>query len=431
MVANITSGSNFFGVANYNQQKVDKGQGKVLDSKGFINTHPTTVAYTLNNYNNSRTKKPVFHVSLSFSERDKHLLNDKKLVELTKEYLDKMGYGKQPYVIYRHDDTKHPHVHVVTTRVDTKVGKRLPTYKEGIRSKAITDSLETKHGLTVADNRASQIKTHIDNQVSTAIYKYKPESIKGLNKALAEMQSDVRAKSVKSGTVYYRVDKEGKRQAGTYKSSQFKGSLITHKEVQKQFQKHYQDRQEAKAIVQSSLAQKGKISKKDWLEKLEAKNVKPILHQGEKGIYGVSFTYKDHIYKGSTLDRNLSFGNIKKQVDFSPTFEEKTASLRENLSESIVLGATIEMEYKDHKTYFESTNPHLHEQLNALPEDQARDLVQLHNEYQDRIYHDPLMTDRALIKALAGDEIEEYLRQQSLLLKHRPKQQSRGRGLSM
>ena len=86
-VANITSGSNFFGVANYNQQKVDKGQGKVLDSKGFINTHPTTVAYTLNSYNNSRTKKPVFHVSLSFSERDKHLLNDKKLVELTKEYL--------------------------------------------------------------------------------------------------------------------------------------------------------------------------------------------------------------------------------------------------------------------------------------------------------------------------------------------------------
>ena len=116
-------------------------------------------------------------------------------------------------------------------------------------------------------------------------------------------------------------------------------------------------------------------------------------------------------FKASDLGKAHSWNQIRHQLT-----DSKSNSLRENLTESIVQGATIEVQesWSDEgdKVYFESTNLQLQEQLNALPEDQARDLVQLHDDYQDRIYHDPFMNDRALIKGMAGDDIDEYLQRQ-------------------
>jgi len=380
MVANITSGSNFFGVANYNQQKVEQGRGEVLYSQGLINTHPTTIDYTLKNLNNSRTKKPVFHVSLSFSEQDKTLLNDKKLMELTQSYLKKMGYNKQPYVVYRHDDTKHPHVHVVTTRVDISTGKRLPAYKEGIRSKDITDQLEKQHGLTIADNRSNQIKTDIQSQVSKVLFRYKPESIKGLNKALTTMQSNIRAKGLKNGTVYYKVDQEGKRLAGTYKSSQFKGSDIVHKELHNQFLANAKQRQNLKQFIQDSFLQKGKTPSRLWVAKLKSQGVKPIFHEGKKGIHGVSFQYQDHIYKGSTIDRKLSFGNIKERLIFS---NNPKNNLQENLADILNRGEAI-TKSNPHTGDYITSNALLNKQLNSLSYYDRIEAVNNHNTHVER-----------------------------------------------
>ena len=93
--------------------------------------------------------------------------------------------------------------------------------------------------------------------------------------------------------------------------------------------------------------------------------------------------------------------------------DNKPNSLRENLTESIVQGATIEVQEswsdEGEKLYFESSNPQLQEQLNALPEEQGLELVRIHDDYQDRIYHSPFINDRALIKDMAGDDIDEYL----------------------
>lgn len=419
MVANITSGNNFFGVANYNQQKVEQGRGEVLYSQGFINTHPTTIDYTLKNLNNSRTKKPVFHVSLSFSERDKALLNDKKLLELTKSYLQKMGYGKQPYVVYRHDDTKHPHVHIVTTRVDIHTGKRLPAFKEGIRSKAITDQLEKQYGLTVADSHSNQIKSRIQAQVSNALSQHKPESIKGLNKVLTAMQSNIRAKGLKNGTVYYRVDEHGKRQAGTYKSSQFKGTDITHKALHQQFQANYQQRQMLRQIVQKSLSKRHKLPKDLWVAQLKSQGVKPIFHEGKKGVHGISFQYQDHTYKGSTVDRNLSYGNIKEQLIFS---NDPKNTLSENLADALVQGDTLS---ELNSWTFKSSNPHLDKQLNEFTPSDAKHIVDAHN---SRVEQSAELDLNQFTKMLDG--YQEELRERSLLWEQRRvRQQSKGKSI--
>ena len=80
-------------------------------------------------------------------------MSNEKMVEITKDYLNKMGYGKQPLVVYRHDDTKHPHVHILTSRVDIGTGKKLPHDHEHRKSKRITDELEVKYDLTISDKQ--------------------------------------------------------------------------------------------------------------------------------------------------------------------------------------------------------------------------------------------------------------------------------------
>ena len=184
MIANITSGSDFYGVTNYNQKKVNAGKAQILYSTGFLNNQPQTIATTLNSFNNSRTKKPVFHVSLSYSEKDKPLLTDKKMLQIAKDYLDQMGYGKQPFILYRHDDTKHPHVHIVTTRVDIEKGKRLPAYNEGRKSKTITDKLEIKYGLTISDKQQNKLKSEVVLDVKKILENHRPENVKAINKLM-------------------------------------------------------------------------------------------------------------------------------------------------------------------------------------------------------------------------------------------------------
>ena len=328
-----------------------------------------------------------------------------------------MGYGKQPYVIYRHDDTKHPHVHVVTTRVSIETGKRLPAYKEGIRSKAITDQLEKQHGLTVADSRSNQIKTKILGQVDNALSQHKPESIKGLNKALSAMESDIRAKSVKNGTVYFRVNEQGKRQAGTYKSSLFKDTPIAHKNLHKQFQHNFENRQSAKYAVQNSFLPKGKTPLNLWERKLESKGVKPIYHEGEKGIYGISFEYKDHVYKGSTLDRKLSFGNIKDKLIF-PNNPENT--LKENLMSALSRGEEI-VDTNPHTGEYITSNPQFDKQLNSLPYTDAKDAVFDHNIYVEMAVD---LNLNQFTKMMAG--YEEDLEERAKFWKVHVKQRTRG-----
>ncbi|WP_244436760.1 relaxase/mobilization nuclease domain-containing protein [Bacteroides reticulotermitis] len=59
---------------------------------------------------NRRTEKPVIHVSLNPHPDD--VLTDEQLAAIGQEYMEKMGYGNQPYIIYRHEDIGRPHIHI-------------------------------------------------------------------------------------------------------------------------------------------------------------------------------------------------------------------------------------------------------------------------------------------------------------------------------
>ena len=409
MIARISAGSNFYGAANYNQQKIDKGQGAVIDYKGLLNTKPRTIAQTLDTYNNSRTKKPVFHASLSFSAKDRALLDDKKLIAITKDYLSEMGYGKQPYVIYRHDDTKHPHVHILTTRVDTKAGKRIPSYKEGIKSKAITEQLELKYGLTIAETQQNKLKNAIVKDVSRVLRNDKPENVRNLNKGLETSESPVRASNSKRGIIFYKVDENGKRTTRSSKSSIFKNTPIHSKTLQAQFEQNRTTRLEAKAIVEQALPKEGKISISEFTKSLQEKGVTPIYYKSEKGIYGVSFNYQDHTYKGSALDRQLSFGNIKDRLDILP---QKDQALQTALVDKFKSGEKIQIP-KSWSKSFSTNDPILDKALNQMDYYDSHELAKIHNDY---VNSSPPFQVGKLTNEYE-EQLEEYLRrkhQQSL-----------------
>ena len=113
--------------------------GQAKDSKKILRyLHET---YGLANRN---TEKPVLHISLSPAPEDR--LTDGQLVELADQYMQKMGYGNQPYIAYKHADTHNTHIHIVSVCVDEQ-GKKISDAYEHRRSMTACRELEVDFGL--------------------------------------------------------------------------------------------------------------------------------------------------------------------------------------------------------------------------------------------------------------------------------------------
>ncbi|MFQ6940288.1 MAG: relaxase/mobilization nuclease domain-containing protein [Alistipes finegoldii] len=93
---------------------------------------------------NRRTTNTVFHASLNPSPEDR--LTDEQLRKIACEYMERMGYGEQPYIVFKHKDISREHLHIVSLRVDEQ-GRKLPHDFEARRSMEILRDLECKYGL--------------------------------------------------------------------------------------------------------------------------------------------------------------------------------------------------------------------------------------------------------------------------------------------
>ncbi len=405
MIAKISSGKNFYGVANYNQKKINEGQGAILYKQKLVKTTPKSLQNSFDSFRTSRVSKPVFHVSLSFSEKDKGKLSNEKMVKITKDYLQKMGYSKQPYIVYRHDDTKHPHVHVLTSRVDIGSGKKLPHDHEHRKSKRITDELEVKYDLTISDKQVLA-KREMLGDLKKAMQNGKPESLKKLNKELSNMGSDIRAKQKGKGIVFYKVGEDGDKQTTkSVKSSFFKDVGLDKKSLDKEFSKNQNDRLYVKGNVEKVLAKSPKVNAITFARQLQEKGIETEFRYGKDSVIGVNYKYQDHSYKGSILDRSLSFNKTKEQLEF-PDIE--SLKLRKNLLDNVQSGKPIDMAYDGKRVVFTSGNPDLNRQLKDLPQKEAIDLTRKFNGYQSQ-YEKADIGGQKLIKGMAEDNLDEYL----------------------
>jgi len=168
MVVKILSSSSTFNGVSYNTNKTEKDKGELMKVanfgylEGFTNVQPQEYKNYLifHSSSNTRMKDKQFHavISCKGKEFDKH-----QLTSIAAEYLGKMGYGENPYLIVFHNDTENNHVHVVTSRID-KEGKRINRDFEGKRSSDVIEKI-LQNDIKLSTNKL--VSSAFDYSIST------------------------------------------------------------------------------------------------------------------------------------------------------------------------------------------------------------------------------------------------------------------------
>ena len=336
MVAKINIGSSLFGALSYNQQKINAGVGKILCSnKVLLPTDASlTLAFCMKSFEDHlpkdiKTEKPVIHISLNPHPDD--ALSDEQLSTIAQEYLDKMGYGNQPYVVYKHEDIDRHHIHIVSLRVDGQ-GKKINDKFEYRRSKAITRELEQKYGLHPADKQSRSIapqlpkvdykkgnvKKQIANLTKGLADSYRFQSI-GEYKTLLSL-CNIGMEEIKGsfdgkpfhGIVYFALDKKGRKVGLPIKASMIgphAGAPALQKRCGYNTQCIKKDNlKEASRLVIGSVLATSK-NRNQFERRLQKQGIDVVFRENNDGrIYGVTFIdHKQHTaLNGSRYGKELS-----------------------------------------------------------------------------------------------------------------------------
>jgi hypothetical protein len=153
VIAKINTGASIFGAIEYNLDKIKEGQASVILQHKMIENYTgdsnSDLRFALLSFEpyliaNKRTEKPVVHISLNPDPKDS--LSDEQYAQLAQDYMDKMGFGNQPFIVYKHEDIDRRHLHIVTVRVDEN-GKKISDSFEKLRSMDACREWEVKYKL--------------------------------------------------------------------------------------------------------------------------------------------------------------------------------------------------------------------------------------------------------------------------------------------
>ncbi len=139
MIAKILDSSASFHAVDYNHKKTSNGRGELMAVRNFPdyigkNPSPKEVKKYLKFVSsvNSSIKKPQFHAAISCKGRE---FDKDQLTEIAEQWMKKMGYSKQPYIIVYHNDTDNNHVHVYSTRISSENGLKIKDNFEKLNAK--------------------------------------------------------------------------------------------------------------------------------------------------------------------------------------------------------------------------------------------------------------------------------------------------------
>lgn len=365
MVAKISHGSGLYGALSYNHEKVEKGTAEILSGNRMISDRPGTPSedmrlalLSFENYllANRNTEKPVLHISLSPAPEDK--LTDDQLVELAGKYMQKMGYGDQPYIVYKHGDTHHPHIHIVSVCVDEQGKKISDSYEHrrsmtacreleidfGLRNGAEQEERNLKAELKRVDVSAGDMRHQIGNTLKAVLESYRFQTFGEYSALLATL--GIEAKQVRgeykgepyTGIIYSAMDDNRKVVSLPFKSSRF-GKRFGNERLEKKMLAHLKDFKDGKwapgiqRLVARAMQQAH--SREELVALLKKEHVDMVFRENEQGrIYGVTFI--DHnrreAFNGSRMGKEFSanvFNELFKWWDDIPTGERQAYNAEE------------------------------------------------------------------------------------------------------
>lgn len=158
MIAKIVKGAGAKGIVDY---ILDREKGaSLIDHDGVLVSDNGSIARSLiaQSRLNPKVGKFIGHVSLSFSGQDLPRLTDELMIQISREYMMKMGIRDTQYIIGRHYDKGHPHVHIAFNRVDDN-GRTISDRNDRYRSERVCKELTRKYGLYFAEGK-EQVNTN-------------------------------------------------------------------------------------------------------------------------------------------------------------------------------------------------------------------------------------------------------------------------------
>ena len=392
MVAKINYGSSLYGALAYNGEKVNEGVAKILETNKVFSpadgTHDISacmqdfMAYMPSHV---LTKKPVIHISLNPHPDDR--LTDEQFSAIAREYIEKMGYANQPFIVYKHEDIDRHHLHIVTLAVDER-GKKINDGNNFYTSTRILKELEQKYGLIPAQMRKEKevfrlqkvcygdgenLKKQLVSVIRPAAKFYHCPSFKEYRALLStynicveEVKGEIRGKTY-MGLLYFATDDKGNKVGKVFKSSLF-GKSVGYEALQNRFKASKEKLKEkhlapkTKAIVAGAL--KRSATREDFSGNLHHRGIDVIFRENEEGrLYGVTFI--DHnngcVINGSRLGKELSANAVAEWFD--RPHPELSAPIQQSEKGSIpqtqtsdgdsVLGGLLDLPLETHGTDWE------------------------------------------------------------------------------
>ncbi|WP_338841180.1 relaxase/mobilization nuclease domain-containing protein [Flavobacterium ginsenosidimutans] len=346
MVAVIKTSSSIRGILNYNENKVGIGKAECISAVNYpLELEKLSFTSKLNRFLklaelNTNTKRNTVHISLNFDPSENH--SKEKLAEIADTYMEKLGFGRQPYLVYQHYDAGHPHCHIVTNNIQ-RDGKRIDLHLLGIRkSEPARKEIEEMFGLVKAEGRKqkeqfslnpidvgkiqygkAESKKAINSVLNQVLFDYKYSSLPELNAVLnlynvhADRGSEESRVFKNNGLLYKILDQNSKPIGVPIKASEFY-SRPTLKFLEEKFRVNESKKQYCKSRVKNALRQAFFDERMTSVERLSQRlkddAIHTVLRQSSGGkIYGITFIdFKTQsVVNGSSLGKEFSAKGIQ------------------------------------------------------------------------------------------------------------------------
>ncbi|MCS4239840.1 relaxase/mobilization nuclease domain-containing protein [Myroides odoratus] len=337
MIAKIGRSANLYGALAYNNLKVEKESGQILFANKIIEmpNGAYSVAQLTQSFEpyliaNRNTEKHTLHISLNPDPKDQ--VTDDKFREMAQEYMQEMGYGEQPFVVFKHTDIDRSHIHIVSVCVDEN-GKKISDKFEKMRSMNVCRELERKHNLIPAtdkerkqkdkifrpvDYRAGDVKSQVASVIRHLPNYYQFQTLGEYNALLSlfnitteKVEGKLHGKA-QHGLLYIPLNEKGERAGHPFKASLFGknaglSALERHFSKCKENLKKTPTKQTLQAVVNTAL--KSTNNEQAFKKQLGEQGINIVVRRNDAGrIYGMTFI--DHnsksVWNGSRLSKELS-----------------------------------------------------------------------------------------------------------------------------
>lgn len=338
MVAKIVTGKSIRGVLNYNENKVQKGEAELLMAARFprspdeLSFKNKLQRFEMLTRQNERTKTNALHITLNFSPKDK--VDDELTKQIALDYMERIGFGNQPFLVYQHFDAAHPHIHIATTNI-AEGGQRIETHNIGrILSEKARKAIEEAYGLIRAEDQKkeksfllkpidiekacygkSETKAAISSIVRSVVAGYKFTSLPELNAVLrqfnvtADRGQEGSRMYEKKGLVYQLLDDKDNKVGIPIKASSIYGKP-TLPNIEKLYapnkiaRKSYGKR--LRYLLDKALTSG---TQKEFTDLLEKQQVRILFRENAEGkIYGITFidNATGTVFNGSSLGKDYA-----------------------------------------------------------------------------------------------------------------------------